>query len=254
MIKWIFFDVGNVIFNDDPTMAMIYERLYRAILASGQDIPFEALLAEREDLILNHHDGRHYNTLGRRYLGEEGWTRVRGTIDRELQANYFRYNLPMLGIEDVLEKLSSSYRLGIAANQVSACRQALEQTGLISYFGVIGLSAQMGLSKPSLEFYRHLLGEAGCRPSEAIMVGDRIDFDVRPAKEVGMWTIWVNLDIREKGYDPTDHLARLYFESQRRAGVSSIRPRSEDEKPDVEITRIQDIPGAVETIVECNPK
>ena len=32
---------------------------------------------------------------------------------------------------------------------------------------------------------------AGCRPEEAVMVGDRLDNDIFPAKALGMGTVWV---------------------------------------------------------------
>jgi len=31
MIRWVFLDVGNVIMNDDPVMAFLYEDLARAL-------------------------------------------------------------------------------------------------------------------------------------------------------------------------------------------------------------------------------
>jgi len=35
------------------------------------------------------------------------------------------------------------------------------------------------------------LDKAGCRPEEAIMIGDRLDNDIIPAKKMGMRTVWV---------------------------------------------------------------
>ena len=32
---------------------------------------------------------------------------------------------------------------------------------------------------------------AGCRAEDAVMVGDRLDNDILPAKAVGMKTIWI---------------------------------------------------------------
>jgi len=35
------------------------------------------------------------------------------------------------------------------------------------------------------------LERAGCKPEEAVMIGDRIDNDIVPAKSLGMRTVWI---------------------------------------------------------------
>ncbi|MHC4789705.1 MAG: HAD family hydrolase [Planctomycetota bacterium] len=248
MIRWLFFDVGNVILNDDPGMAMIYRRLYNAVRAAGHDLSFEQLLAEREELILTRNDGLHHWTLGRRYLGEDGWMRLRDEYTAEWAANYDRYNLPLAGAGEVIHALAADYSLGLAANQVPACRDALERAGLLRHFRVHGISATIGLAKPSPDFFRWLLDRAGCRPEESIMIGDRIDVDIRPARALGMGTIWVRLPLEAKGYAPADPLGRLYFESQQRIGLSRVAARDEEETPDATVTSLDGIPGAVAAI------
>lgn len=32
---------------------------------------------------------------------------------------------------------------------------------------------------------------AGCKPAESMMVGDRLDNDMQPAKAMGMSTVWI---------------------------------------------------------------
>lgn len=45
--------------------------------------------------------------------------------------------------------------------------------------------------KPDLRLFETALQEAGCIASQAVMVGDRLDNDIYPAKSLGMGTIWV---------------------------------------------------------------
>ena len=35
------------------------------------------------------------------------------------------------------------------------------------------------------------LERAGCKPEEAVMIGDRVDNDIIPAKALGMRTVWI---------------------------------------------------------------
>ena len=157
----------------------------------------------------------------------------------------------MPGIANVIEHLSRRYRLGLAANQTRACRAALDELGFLHHFEITGLSEEMGLSKPAPEFFEYLLAQASCKPAEAVMVGDRIDNDIAPAKRMGMRTVWVKLDLKAKGYEPQTPHAKAYFASQCRVGVSNIEPRSEPEQPDITVTTIDDICPAVAQI-DCD--
>ena len=52
-------------------------------------------------------------------------------------------------------------------------------------------STEAGCSKPGLQIFRIALDKAGCKPQNAVMIGDRLDNDIIPVKELGMKTIWV---------------------------------------------------------------
>lgn len=52
-------------------------------------------------------------------------------------------------------------------------------------------SAEAGCAKPDLRIFTMALDKAGCEARDAIMVGDRLDNDIVPAKKLGMKTIWV---------------------------------------------------------------
>ena len=83
------------------------------------------------------------------------------------------------------------YQLGIIANQKPGAKDRLDAWGIGRYFSVIASSAEMGISKPNKEIFTRALAMADCRPENAVMVGDRLDNDIRPAKELGMQTIWI---------------------------------------------------------------
>ncbi len=38
---------------------------------------------------------------------------------------------------------------------------------------------------------KKVFNRAGCKPQEAAMIGDRLDNDIVPANELGMYSIWV---------------------------------------------------------------
>lgn len=91
----------------------------------------------------------------------------------------------------ILEILSQKYKLGVIANQVAGTKDRLDNWGIGKYFDVVVASAEADCSKPDLKIFNLALEQAGCKPNEAVMIGDRLDNDVVPAKQLGMKTVWV---------------------------------------------------------------
>ncbi len=94
-------------------------------------------------------------------------------------------------IDSILQALSGRYKLGIIANQSLGSQERLEKWGIAKFFDVIVASAEEGCVKPDKRIFEIALERAGCKPQEAMMIGDRLDNDISPAKEMGMGTVWV---------------------------------------------------------------
>jgi HAD superfamily hydrolase (TIGR01662 family) len=45
--------------------------------------------------------------------------------------------------------------------------------------------------KPNPHYYEEILGRLGCRPDQAMMVGDDLSNDIEPAAQVGLHTYWI---------------------------------------------------------------
>ena len=52
-------------------------------------------------------------------------------------------------------------------------------------------SAEEGVAKPDLKIFEIALKRSGCKAENTIMIGDRLDNDIKPAKSIGMKTIWI---------------------------------------------------------------
>ena len=91
----------------------------------------------------------------------------------------------------VLEKLAQKYKLGIIANQVEGTQKRIDDWGIGKYFDVVVASAEAGVAKPDSAIFKIALEKAECKPENAVMIGDRLDNDIIPAKKLGMKTIWV---------------------------------------------------------------
>ncbi len=91
----------------------------------------------------------------------------------------------------VLAALSEKYRLGVIANQAGGLKERLREWGILPYFTAVASSFEAGFRKPDPALFRYALSLAGCAPQEAVMIGDRLDNDIFPAKVMGMKTVWV---------------------------------------------------------------
>jgi 5'-nucleotidase len=258
VIRWIFFDIGNVIMNDDPVMAFLYAELYAAIREKGVGLSFEQLLLEREAAIRESGPG-HWYLLGDRYLGTDGLHALMHHCASRIRADYMAFHNVLPGMFDLLESLSREFNLGLLANQLRESVDALELCGLRRFFRVLAVSEVLGLKKPDPAIFEWALARAGCTAEESIMVGDRLDNDIRPARALGFHTIWFHAPLLEKGYDPPPGTARAYFESQQRISIAQILPHGPEEQPDgeatscatllAEIHRLKDsLPGTVPSI------
>ncbi|MCA9754525.1 MAG: HAD family hydrolase [Candidatus Eisenbacteria bacterium] len=231
MIRWVFLDMGNVVMNDDPVMTYLYELLHDELQREGRKVSFEQLMADREEIIAERGTG-HWSILTERILGKERHETLARTSAEHLRANYLQYHNVLPGMADALQQLSEEFSLGIVANQMSVAEDALREVGLAHHFRFIALSERVGAAKPDPTIFHWALAQAQCQPEEAIMVGDRIDTDIVPARRLGLWTLWFHADPRCKGWDPSGPRAHAYRESQLRASTSSVGPTGKSEEPD----------------------
>ena len=172
MIKRIFFDVGSTLV--DETEA--YDRRVREMIA-GTNITFKEFDDVRTALARQGQDGnsaaiKHFRLTKAPWHSED--------------------EVPYSDTHSTLSALvAKGYKLGIIANQKPGTAERLESWGLHQYFDVIAASAELGYAKPDKEIFEKALELAGCTAEESVMVGDRLDNDMIPAKAIGMKTVWI---------------------------------------------------------------
>lgn len=184
-IDFVFLDIGGVLY-DDRVYAEAWRRALRESGAVFSDEEFD-----EEYTACRREQNRSFRArLAERFLGPEADL---PELER-MAARYWNYPPDALhaDVRDCLRALAATgFRLGIIANQPSQVRAAMERDGLVSYFEVWGVSDDLGLQKPDPGLFVHALRLAGVEPARAVMVGDRLDYDVHPAAAAGMKTVWV---------------------------------------------------------------
>jgi HAD superfamily hydrolase (TIGR01549 family) len=94
-------------------------------------------------------------------------------------------------VPGVLTTLAERYQLGCITNHFSWVRDRARDAGFADLVSVWAISAELGVDKPDPAIFSHALAEAGATPERVVMVGDRLDRDIAPAKALGMRTVWV---------------------------------------------------------------
>ena len=245
MIKWVFFDLDNVVFNDEPCFALVLQRLHELLKNKGKKVSFEEILSQREALIEEGETGKIHQIVAKKYLKQSEFdVFFKGCLD-EMMQNFLQYNPVMPGVDYQIHDLEKRYSLGIAANHVRRSIEALENIGLLNSFKIVAVSEDMRVSKPSARFFALTLSQKNVDPSNAIMIGDRVELDIVPASKIGMKTVWLDLKDDQKYFSPRNEYEEKYLESMKRTPTVKHKIEWEGVQPDITIKSISQIAYAV---------
>ncbi len=185
-IRWLFFDLGYTLINEDAAADGRLSQISEALGSRGIDAPAAALRSALEDAAARF-DPNPFRSVVGAFTTDESvirFARESGRYPKELESPYPQARA-------LVERLAARYRLGVIANQPPGTAQRLAGYGLADYFAVCVSSGDAGVSKPDAAIFRLALSQAGCAASDAVMIGDRLDNDVRPAKALGFRTLRV---------------------------------------------------------------
>lgn len=127
------------------------------------------LLFQEFDIKISPEDvAKHYQT----YLG---------------QGHYF-----IEGAEEVLEKLSTKYRIYVVTNgTLSVQRGRLESSGIKKYLQGIFISEEIGYNKPSVEYFNKCFTQIpDFKKENTVIIGDSLSSDIQGGINAGIKTIW----------------------------------------------------------------
>jgi HAD superfamily hydrolase (TIGR01509 family) len=128
------------------------------------------------------------------------------------------------GVAQLLAELHGrGLLLGLAANQPARTLEVLDGLGIGRYFAHREVSGHHGLHKPDVRLFLRACEGLGVAPEETVMVGDRIDNDIAPARRLGMYTILFRTG--------------RHIEQQ---------PRSAEDLPHAEVTTVEGLGAALD--------
>ena len=170
-IKWLFFDVGSTLVDETK----VYERRFSKI-------------AESAGVSAEYVKEKAYEFYRQNKKGDKEILKIHNV---ELPQWESEYEELYPDTENVLKNLHEKYKIGVIANQNLGTADRLQNFGILKYIDLVVASAEEGVAKPDRRIFDIALERSGCPAHEAMMIGDRIDNDIFPAKNLGMKTMWI---------------------------------------------------------------
>ena len=131
------------------------------------------------------------------------------------------------GIVELLAELQTRrVPLGLVANQPVDAIERMARAGIARYFTHHDVSGTHGFRKPDVRVFLHASERLGVSAERCIVVGDRIDNDIAPARMLGMRTV-------------------LFRTGRHR----EQQPRSWEEAPDAEVSTVDDLRAALDVLL-----
>ena len=173
MIEWIFFDLGSTLLDEEAAYGYYIDKCVKKLESLDIEVSSDSYKKKMVEYAHKSLDPIRAT-----------WQYFAPTEPRSLWTNEGVSLYPET--IDALEKLSQNYQLGIIAHQSATVRALLEEWGVESYFQLIILSEEVGLSKPDSTIFKLALQKANTTANRIVYVGDRYDNDIVPAKSLGM--------------------------------------------------------------------
>lgn len=176
MIEWILFDLGSTLLDEEAAYSCYIDQCVKKLESLAIEVSSDSYKKKMAEYAHQSLDPIRAT-----------WHYFAPTEPRPLWTNE---GIKLYSeVREVLETLSKHYQLGIVANQSSSIRELLKEWGIESYFQLLILSEEVGLSKPDTTIFTLALQKANIPADRVVYVGDRYDNDILPAKSLGMWTV-----------------------------------------------------------------
>ena len=186
-------NIRHVFWDFDGTLLDSYPAMVRAFVAAAAEHGVTVAPERALDLMKN--CLRHCCEVIGAENGIDPLALVR-TFRRHEEAELRRGLPPMPGIPEALEALQEAgYRNYVATHRDLACRDLLEQSGLLRYFSGF-VTEEDGLPrKPAPDMLLHLMHAHGLDPAACMMIGDR-PLDTESGMNAGVISILIDPEDR----------------------------------------------------------
>lgn len=138
------------------------------------------------------------------YLVPEEVTR-RAYTEHVAVRSYYMVKQNIARVGGMLSSLQNHYKLILVSNFYGNVATVIADFGIDKYFSDVIDSAVVGIRKPDSGIYRLALERNNLHSDDAIIVGDSLKNDIKPAEEIGVRSVWLSTS------EPSDENKRHAF-------------------------------------------
>ena len=192
MIKWLFFDIDNTLYDSRKVAEKCRKNAIKAMVGAGLTAEETEAYDKLKKIVSKQGSNyeEHFDELVKFYNKEK----VRRIIAAGIVAyhNTKREKLvPYENVKETLVKLKKTYKLGIISNGLGVKQwEKLIRLGIDQYFEIAIISEEVGVEKPDIKIFQTAIRKTGCSAEECVMIGDK-ETDMA-GKNAGMKTVSVN--------------------------------------------------------------
>ncbi|WP_189000545.1 HAD family hydrolase [Deinococcus roseus] len=204
MLKTLFFDIDDTLFDHYNSMQAAFERIYHQT-PEFQTRPLPEMHALHKKVLEEVHDlyviprlmTLHEARKKRFEILLEQCGTTNGTLAERLKDDYrttfLESRILLEGTEKLLADLKGKVKIGVISNNsIEEQTEKLQTLGIYDFIDVWVMSGEFGFGKPDPRIYQIALERAGCAAHEAMMIGDDHAKDVEAAQKAGIRAIWLN--------------------------------------------------------------
>ena len=219
-LRAVIFDLGGTLMYEraswDSITAQADEALTNYLREQGMELNLSTFPREFRKRIDRYFRKREkdllettYSFVLREVLTDKGYGDVPESIIRNALDRLFAITQTNWELEEdtlaTLQKLEQDgYRLGLISNagDDQDVQQLVSRFDISQFFDFIVTSAACSYRKPHPRIFELALSNWYFLPSEAVMVGDNLDADIRGAKSAGLYAVWINRRAGQQNGDP----------------------------------------------------
>jgi HAD superfamily hydrolase (TIGR01549 family) len=223
MIQNIFLDAGGVILNETEFENNSAKIIVQIIKQHNGNYSMENYWEDVEDAVYRFIPKVYDYVLYKNIKDIEKFKISKGEYKNEIRKVNGNFELAD-GIKEFLIKYSKYYKIGILGQYGKDFKEFLSKRELLKYFIYTEIQDDYKITKPDTRYYEEILKRCNCKAAESIMIGDRIDKDIIPAKMVGMKAIRIKTGIH-KNQEPRipEEMAEITVNKLEEIGIEQIK-------------------------------
>ena len=209
-LRAVLFDLGGTLMYERATWQSVNPRADEALTnylrAEGLELNLSTFPREFRNRLSKYFRQREQDLLETSYsfvlrdvLKDKGYgnvpeSTIRNALDRLFAITQTNWILEEDALPTLQKLEMDGYRMGLLSNagDDQDVQQLARRFGIAKYFDFILTSAACSYRKPHRRIFEIALSNWYFLPSEAVMVGDNLDADVRGAQSVGLFTVWIS--------------------------------------------------------------